>query len=90
MHSDCAKFDATAELLHVEGEILLCSFIDAGVREYSRSASNTVEGQVCGCPNPACWETGCPLLNACGVLVTQIILQWCGSHMEAGTSRLTM
>lgn len=46
MHSDCAKFDATAELLHVEGEILLCSFIDAGVREYSLSASNTVEGQV--------------------------------------------
>lgn len=79
MHSDCAKFDATAELLHVEGEILLCSFIDAGVREYSRSASNTVEGQVCGCPNPACC-----------VLVTQIILQWCGSHTEAGTSRLTM
>lgn len=44
MYALCAKFDATAELSHVEGEILLCSFTDAGVKEYSRSASNTVEG----------------------------------------------
>lgn len=63
----CAKFDATAELLHVEGEILLCDFTDAVVRENSRSVSNTVEGQVYGCPNPACSETGCRfLLNMVG------------------------